>query len=75
MVVIDATSQSDANADYLISVADIEAAEQQDGLIPANAIVLLRTGFSRRWPDAAKHLGTVKRGGSGAPLRAVAIVP
>ena len=41
-VVIDVTSQSDANADYLITVADIEAAEKQDGPIPANAIVLLR---------------------------------
>jgi kynurenine formamidase len=61
-VVIDVTSQSDANADYLITVADIEAAEKQDGPIPANAIVLLRTGFSRRWPDAAKYLGTAERG-------------
>lgn len=61
-VVIDITSQADANADYLITVADIEAAEKQDGPIPANAIVLLRTGFSRRWPDAAKYLGTAERG-------------
>jgi kynurenine formamidase len=61
-VVIDITSQSDANADYLITVADIEAAEKQDGPIPANAIVLLRTGFSRRWPDAATYLGTAERG-------------
>ena len=61
-VVIDVTSQSDANADYLITVADIEAAEKQDGPIPANAIVLLRTGFSHRWPDAAKYLGTAERG-------------
>ncbi len=61
-VVIDVTSQSDANADYLITIADIEAAERRDGAIPANAIVLLRTGFSRRWPDAAKYLGTAERG-------------
>lgn len=61
-VVIDVMSQSGANADYLITVADIEAAEQQDGPIPAAAIVLLRTGFSRRWPDAAKYLGTAERG-------------
>jgi len=61
-VVIDVTSQADRNADYLITVADLEAAERQDGPIPANAIVLLRTGFSRRWPDAAKYLGTGERG-------------
>jgi kynurenine formamidase len=64
-VVIDVTSQSDANADYLITVADIAAAEKQDGPIPANAILLLRTGFSRRWPDAAKYLGTAERGEAG----------
>lgn len=61
-VVIDVTPQAGANADYLITVADIEAAEKQDGPLPANAIVLLRTGFSRRWPDAAKYLGTAERG-------------
>lgn len=61
-VVIDVTARSEANADYLITAADIEAAERQDGPIPANAIVLLRTGFSRRWPDAAKYLGTAERG-------------
>jgi kynurenine formamidase len=61
-IVIDVSSQSDANADYLITVADIEAAEKQDGPIPSNAILLLRTGFSRRWPDAAKYLGTAERG-------------
>jgi kynurenine formamidase len=61
-VVIDVMSQSAANADYLISIADIEAAETQDGPIPSNAIVLLRTGFSRHWPDAARYLGTAERG-------------
>ena len=61
-VVIDVTAASDANADHQITIADIEAAERQDGPIPANAIVLLRTGFSRRWPDAVKYLGTSERG-------------
>jgi kynurenine formamidase len=61
-VVIDVTAPSNANADHQITVADIEAAERQDGPIPANAIVVLRTGFSRRWPDAVKYLGTAERG-------------
>lgn len=61
-VVIDVTAASDANPDYLITTADIERAEKEDGPIPADAIVLLRTGFSRRWPDAAKYLGTAERG-------------
>lgn len=61
-VVIDVTSQSSANPDHQITVADLEAAERQDGPIPSGAIVLLRTGFSRRWPDAATYLGTAERG-------------
>lgn len=61
-VVIDVTAQAEANSDYQITVADIKAIEKQDGPIPSNAIVLLRTGFSRRWPDAAKYLGTAERG-------------
>ena len=64
-VVIDVTPAADANADYLITTADIQRAEAEEGQIPANAIVLLRTGFSRRWPDATKYLGTAERGEAG----------
>ena len=37
---------------------DIERAEARDGRIPDGAILLIRTGFSKRWPDAAAYLGT-----------------
>lgn len=61
-VVIDVTRQAAADADYQVTVADLEEAERQDGAIPADAIVLLRTGFSQRWPDAERYLGTAERG-------------
>lgn len=61
-VVIDVTQQASADPDYQVAVADFERAEQQEGAIPADAIVLLRTGFSSRWPDAARYLGTADRG-------------
>ena len=61
-VVIDVTARAEADADYQVTVADIEQAETRDGRIPADAIVLLRTGFSGRWPDAARYLGTAERG-------------
>ena len=61
-VVIDVVPQAVGDADYQISVEDITAAEKAQGPIPANAIVLFRTGFSRRWPDAARYLGTAARG-------------
>ena len=60
--VVDVTEKSNANADYQITVDDLQAWEKQNGQIPPDAILLLRTGFSKRWPDAAKYLGTAERG-------------
>ena len=65
-VVVDVTKQSDSNADYQVSVEDLTRAES-DGAITAESIVLLRTGFSSRWPDAAKYLGTAERGAEAVP--------
>jgi kynurenine formamidase len=45
-----------------VSLDDIRRAEEAQGPIPADAIVLLRSGFSRRWPDATRYLGTTERG-------------
>jgi kynurenine formamidase len=60
-VVVDVTAAAQADADYQVSVADLERAEQA-ARIPADAIVLIRTGFSSRWPDAVRYLGTAARG-------------
>ena len=64
--VIDVVAQASADADYQVSVGDIAAAERAQGPIPPSAIVLLRTGFSKRWPDAARYLGTAERGETAA---------
>lgn len=64
--VIDVVAQATANADHQVSVEDIAAAERAQGPIPPTAIVLLRTGFSTRWPDAARYLGTAERGEAAA---------
>jgi kynurenine formamidase len=60
--VVDATQQSAQNADYLVTVDDVQRAEERDGPIPPDAIVLIRTGYSSRWPDAERYLGTAERG-------------
>jgi len=65
-VIVDVTQQSEKNADYQVTVDDLTRAEAS-GSIPAEAIVLLRTGFSRRWPDAARYLGTAERGADAVP--------
>ena len=61
-IVVDVVEASERDADYQVTVADFEAWERTHGRIPADAILLLRTGFSRRWPDAARYLGTSERG-------------
>jgi kynurenine formamidase len=48
--------------DYQVTVEDLTTAEREQGEIPADAILLLRTGVSQRWPDAAGYLGTAARG-------------
>ena len=61
-VVVDVVPQAEANRDYLVTAEDLQRTEREQGPIPSDAIVLIRTGFSRRWPDAARYLGTANRG-------------
>ena len=61
-VVVDVTAQADATPDYQVTIEDLQRAEREQGPIARDAILLLRTGFSRRWPDAARYLGTAERG-------------
>ena len=66
-VVVDVTGQSANDADYLVTVADIEKFETAHGRIADGTILLIRTGFSSRWPDAARYLGTAERGQAAVP--------
>jgi len=61
-VVVDVAAQAAADADYQITVADLRAWESGHGAIPKGAILLLHTGFGRRWPDAVRYLGTAEKG-------------
>ncbi|HZJ42259.1 MAG TPA: cyclase family protein [Pyrinomonadaceae bacterium] len=61
-LVIDVTRQCAGNADYLVSVSDIENWEKQNGKIGTGSIVLLKTGFGKLYPDRKKYLGTDERG-------------
>jgi len=65
-LVIDVTAQSDGNADYQVTTEDLARFEREHGAITDDSIVLIRTGFSRRWPDATRYLGTATRGEEGA---------
>ena len=56
-VVIDVTRLAAADADYRLTEQDVRGWEEVNGAIPAGAIVLVRTGWSNRWPDALRYLG------------------
>ena len=61
-VVVDITGPSSSQADYRVTTADFTAWENANGAIAPGAIVLIRTGYSKFWPDAARYLGTAERG-------------
>jgi kynurenine formamidase len=54
-VVLDARPESAKDADYQVPAAAVEEWEKRHGRIPAGAIVLLRTGWASRWPDAQRY--------------------
>ncbi len=56
-VVIDVTRQAAEASDYRVSVEDLTAFEADHGMIPAGSVVLIRTDWSRRWPDVKSYLG------------------
>ncbi|MCH7541067.1 MAG: cyclase family protein, partial [Proteobacteria bacterium] len=57
MVVIDVTDQAAADRDYRLSLQDVAEFEAEYGQIPGGAIVLLRTDWSRLWPNVLAYLG------------------
>ncbi len=56
-VVIDIVAKASADRDYRLTAQDVWAFEKQHGPIARGTIVLLRTGWSRHWPDAKSYLG------------------
>jgi kynurenine formamidase len=56
-VVLDISAKADADPDYRLTAADVRAFEASHGRIEAGSAVLLRTGWSQRWPNAKAYLG------------------
>lgn len=61
-VIVDVSVKALTNPDYQVSSGDFLAWELEHGTIPEGAIVLLRTGYGRHWPDRQKYMGTTERG-------------
>lgn len=54
-IVIDISGQVENDADYELTVADISYWEESNGRIPGRSIILLNTGWWRRWDDYDKY--------------------
>lgn len=61
-VVIDVTRQAEKSRDYQVTAADLQNWEKRNGRLPTGAILLLRTGFGKYYPDRKKYMGTDERG-------------
>ena len=56
-VVIDVADRTGADRDYRLTREDVLDFERRHGRIEPGAIVMLRTGWSRFWPDRKAYLG------------------
>jgi kynurenine formamidase len=56
-VVIDVSKQAAGDPVYRLTPDDVAAFERAHGRIPEGAIVLLRTDWSRFWPNVKQYLG------------------
>jgi kynurenine formamidase len=54
-VVIDVATQAGADADHVLTLAELAEWEQVNGKVPEGAIVLLRTGWHRFWGNPARY--------------------
>lgn len=61
-VVIDVAALANANPDYRLTAEDVRKWESQHGTIAAGTIVLLRTGWGKRWPDRKAYFGDDRPG-------------
>jgi kynurenine formamidase len=57
VVVIDVSAKAAVERDYRVTAADVLAFEAQHGHIEPGTRVLIRTEWSRHWPDATAYLG------------------
>jgi kynurenine formamidase len=55
---VDVTAACAAHSDYQVTAADLAAFEKRHGPVPAGAMVLIYTGWSQRWPDRKRYLGS-----------------
>lgn len=66
-VVVDVSEAALDDRDFQVTRSDFAAHERRYGRIPSGAIVLLRTGYGRYWPDRERYMGTAELGEGAVP--------
>jgi len=61
-VLVDIGAKVAQTQDYRATVEDLQAWERRNGRIPKGSVVLLYTGWSRRWSDPAHYLNLDAQG-------------
>ena len=69
LVVISIVDQVSKNSGYALQVSDIENWESNHGRIPAGSVVMVRSDWSKKWPDPALATQSVFPGVSLAALK------
>ncbi|MEW5976655.1 MAG: cyclase family protein [Acidobacteriota bacterium] len=59
---VDVSARCEADPDYQVQVQDLLTWEKKHHTRLDDHIVLLKTGFAKRWPDRERYLGTARRG-------------
>ena len=66
-VLVDVSAKVAKTDDYRVTVDDLRAWERRNGRIPKRTVVLLHTGWSRRWGDPVRYLNLDAQGVPRAP--------
>ena len=64
-IMVDVSEAAAADPDYLVTVEDVTAWEDEHGRVPEGSAVLIQTGWATRWPDALAYLGDDTPGETG----------
>jgi len=61
-VIVDVSGKAKDNPDYQAGTTDIQSWEKENGKIPDNVFLFIRTGWGKFYPDPAKYIGTAEKG-------------
>jgi kynurenine formamidase len=61
-VVVDVSAACEKDADYQVTIADLQGWEERNRRQLVEVILLLKTGWHKRWPDRERYLGTNRQG-------------